>query len=170
MSEYICPVLYVCMQTYMYILIYTYLCFIRLRDTFSFKYIKMVTDIIFEVYVFIANKYNYMKNNSFDLSILRIFFEWTIMSRSFCNIKATFDALVSESFSVSFNFFSPMDAYVYAPSVSYWHRLWAYIHMRSAKVTRTMTHTHIYQFVNFFDFKSSIIIIIFIQDEYVCIP
>ena len=35
----------------------------------------MVTDIIFEVYVFIANKYNYMKNNSFDLSILRIFLD-----------------------------------------------------------------------------------------------
>ena len=54
----VCIYIYANIDIYMY----TYLCFIKVRNTFS-KYIKMIIEIIFEVYVFIANKYNYMRNN-----------------------------------------------------------------------------------------------------------
>ena len=94
----------------------------------------------------------------FDLSILQIFFEWTVMSCSSCDIRETIDVLVLRSFSISFNLLSPMDRYmrlakaivldyrcIYGFGKSYQHGLW-----------------HIYAFVNFFDHKRSIIIIIFI--------
>ena len=94
----------------------------------------------------------------FDLSILQILFEWTVMSCSSGNIRETNDALVLRSFSISLNLSSPMYRYMrpakalvlgyrcmYGFGKSYKHGLW-----------------HIYAFVNFFDHKRSIIIIIFI--------
>ena len=42
----------VCMQKYTYVYMYIYLCFIRSRGTFPFKYRKMLTEIIFEAYIF----------------------------------------------------------------------------------------------------------------------
>ena len=94
----------------------------------------------------------------FDLNILQIFFEWTVMSCSSSDIRETLDALVLRSFSISFNLLSPMDRYmrsakavvlvyrcIYGFGKSYQHEPW-----------------HIYAFVNFFDYKRSIIMIIFI--------
>ena len=94
----------------------------------------------------------------FDLSILQFFFEWTVMSWSSCNIRETIDALVLWSFSISLNLLSPMYQYMrpakaivldyrcmYGFGKCYQHGLW-----------------HIYAFVNFFDHKCSIIIIIFV--------
>ena len=61
------------------------------------------------------------------------------MSRSSCNIRATFDALILGFFSISFNLFNPMDAYV--SSENYWCRLW--VHMRSAKFTSMNYDTYV---------------------------
>ena len=53
----------VCMQN-LYTYIYIYLCFIRSRGTFPFKYRKMLTEIIFEAYIFKSNcTHDYTRNN-----------------------------------------------------------------------------------------------------------
>ena len=93
--------------------IYIYICFIKSRGTFPFKYRKMLTEIIFEAYIF--KVIVHIITREIIVSLLQYstnFFGWTVMSCSSCNIRETIDALVLRSFSISFNLLSPMDRYM----------------------------------------------------------
>ena len=142
------------MQTYTYLS--TYLCFMRLRDTFSFKYRKMVTKITFEVYIFIANKYNYMKNNCIPL--ISVFYKYFLNELLCLILLVTLEQL-------SVHLFLDLSLFL----LIFW-ALWTYIYMRPAKTIgldyeriyafgKSYQHRlwHIYAFANFFDLKHIII-------------
>ena len=68
---YIYIYIHICMYVYMYI----YLCFVRSRGTYPFKYRKMLTEIIFEAYIFKSNcTHNYKRNNC--ISSIRVFYKF----------------------------------------------------------------------------------------------
>ena len=107
----------------------------------------MVTEIIFEVYVFIANKYNNMKNNCIpSISVLYEYF----LNELLCLVLFVILEQISMHWFLNLFLFLLTflvlwtHMYVYASSESFWHKLWAYIHMRSAKVTSMDYDTHIY--------------------------
>ena len=113
----------------------------------------MVTEIIFEVYVFIANKYNYMKNNC--IPSISVLYEYFLNELLCLVLFVILEQLSMHWFLNLFLFLLTFlvlwtHMYVYASSESYWHRLWAYIHMRSAKVTSMDYDTHIYMRLSIF--------------------
>ena len=70
---YIYIYIYIYTRTYVYMFIY--LCFIRSRGTFPFKYRKILTEIIFEAYIFKSNcTHNYTRNNC--ISSIWVFYKF----------------------------------------------------------------------------------------------